>query len=89
MQTEQKLSIRYCGSFGKIESFSTPEWPELAVELNSGTCYHLIVVSDHEQWSDMNKAFRNASIAEALRKDGVECPDDVLDIWPHVSRGNF
>ena len=51
MQPDKKPIVRYCGSFGKIESFSTPDWPELAIEINSGTSYHLIVISDHELWA--------------------------------------
>lgn len=89
MQIDKKLAVRYCGSFGKIESFSTPDWPELAIELNSGTCYHLIVVSDHELWSDMSRKSQNDMVSDILRKEGVSCPDDVLNIWPHISRGNF
>lgn len=89
MQPDKKPIVRYCGSFGKIESFSTPDWPELAIEINSGMSYHLVVISDHELWADMSKQLQNSEIANVLRHEGVSCPDDVLDIWPHVSRGNF
>ena len=85
-----ELTVRYSGFYGKILGFSLPNWPEAALEISPPTGgTHLLVVSNHESYMDLRQPARNAVIADALRKEGVVCPDDVMDKWPYLFRGNF
>jgi hypothetical protein len=88
--TMHKLEIRYSGFFKKLAGFSLPDWPEATMEINPPTGgTHLLVISNHPGYLDLSAHDRNAIVAAALRKEGVVCPDDVVDKWPHLERGNF
>lgn len=85
-----KLEIRYSGFYGKIIGFSLPDWPEATMEINPPTGgTHLLVISNHSEYLDLSQPARNAIVADTLRKASVTCPDNVVDIWPHLERGNF
>jgi hypothetical protein len=85
-----ELTIRYSGFYGKIIGFSMPDWPEAVLEISPPTGgTHLMVISDHSAYMDLRVPARNAVIVAALRKEGIACPDDILDKWPYLFRGNF
>lgn len=83
------LKLRYCGSFVKLDGFSLPEWPEVALELRDKTLTHLVMVSDHNEYSSLSQKTKNALLSNFLRTEHVECPDDPLDAWTCIPRGKF
>lgn len=84
------LEIRYSGFYNKLLGFSLPDWPEATLEISPPTGgMHLLIIGNHPDYLDLTSKERNVIVATALRKEGVACPDDVVDKWPHLFRGNF
>lgn len=83
------LKFRYCGSFTKLVGFSLPEWPEVALELKGNGLTHVVIASDHDEYSGLSQKTKNALLSNFLRTEQVECPDNPLDVWTCIQRGRF